>query len=1035
MALILESCSLRSGLALDSLVGIIRRESRGERRVADSSATQSIVREQLGERSMGDRSEDRDRKSGLGSPASGPNGLDEPSEPESPFYPSFGINAGFVEELQSRYQIDPDSVDASWEDQFKGRFEHSAPKPPETVLVNSAAPPVESARSELISSEEGSVVEIQMADRYARVLRLIDFYRARGHRIAKSDPLGEASDYFPELDPAHYGLGHADMEHNFISGDLPGEAVQTLQEILDRLQQIYCGSVGFEYSHVQDPGRKAWLRENFEEEQHRFEIGREERGRIYADLTRAELFERFLHTKFIGQKRFSLEGAELAVPMLDAIVEQCPKLGVREVVLGMSHRGRLNVLGNVMGKPYAAIFSEFQDNPLFQTPFGSGDVKYHKGFSADRYAKDGTRVHMTLTSNPSHLEAVDPVALGRAKAKQTVAKDTEGQTILPVLLHGDAAFAGQGIVAETLNLSRLEGYSTGGTIHLIINNQIGFTTTPAEARSTLYCSDVAQMIQVPIFHVNGEDPEAAVHCLKLALEYRQRFGEDVVIDLICYRRHGHNEADEPAFTQPRLYEKIRSRPSVRKLYGQRLVEQGVFSTAEIEKMDQEVQEALSEAYESIAFNPPGPDEPYEPRGPWQGYQRERPEGPCVTGVSEERLAEVVAGLGAVPGYFHVHPKLASLIEQRGRIIRDSQPVDWAMAEALAFGTLVLEGAPVRLSGQDSSRGTFSQRHATFVDQKNGEEYVSLDHLSNTQARFEVYDSLLSEAAVLGFEYGYSLVDPSTLTLWEAQFGDFANGAQVIIDQFITSAPTKWGRMSGLVMLLPHGYEGQGPEHSSARVERFLQSCAEDCLQVVNCTTASQYFHVLRRQICRPYRAPMVIFTPKSLLRSPLAASPIENFISGSFESVIDDAIAGASPDSVERLIFSFGKVHYDLCEERVSLFPKELDRVALIRIEELYPWPKSELQSVIGKYRNVQSVVWAQEEPRNMGGWTFVQERLPEELPTGITLQYAGRKASSSVATGSSRVHRAEQKGLLADAFSGLGEGENDPWDSLQVKP
>ncbi|MEE3327772.1 MAG: 2-oxoglutarate dehydrogenase E1 component, partial [Myxococcota bacterium] len=755
---------------------------------------------------------------------------------------------------------------------------------------------------------------------------------------------------------------------------------------------------------------------------------------IYEGLTRAELFERFLHTKFIGQKRFSLEGAEPAIPMLDTIIEHCPQHGIREIVLGMSHRGRLNVLANVLKKPYEAIFSEFQDNPLIQTPFGSGDVKYHKGYSADRYTQNDERIHLTLTSNPSHLEAVDPVALGRAKAKQTFAGDSSGESILPVLLHGDAAFAGQGIVSETLNLSRLNGYSTGGTIHIIINNQIGFTTTPAEARSTLYCSDVAKMIQVPIFHVNGEDPEAAVHCLKLAVDYRQRFGDDVVIDLVCYRRHGHNEADEPAFTQPRLYEKIRNRPSMRKLYADRLTESSEFSSEEVETLDKAVQSELTQAYDSIAFRPPGPDEPYAPRGPWKGYQRERPTESVETAVSLETLSQIVSGLGTVPDSFHIHPKLRSLIEQRGRVLEDGHSIDWAMAEALAFGSLVLEGSPVRLSGQDSSRGTFSQRHALFVDQESGEEYVPLSDLSSDQARFEVFDSLLSEAGVLGFEYGYSLADPSTLTLWEAQFGDFANGAQVIIDQFVTSALTKWGRMSGLVMLLPHGYEGQGPEHSSARIERFLQICAEDCLQVVNCTTAAQYFHVLRRQILRPYRAPLVIFTPKSLLRSPLAASLRDDFTQGHFQPVIDDPLASGSAHAVERLILSFGKVHYDLVEERKQILTEAPERVSLVRIEEIYPWPEAELRGIHERYPNLNCVVWAQEEPRNMGGWSFVQERLRADLPPDVRLVYAGRAASSSTATGSSRAHHAEQRTLVADAYAGLGESGDDPWALLRAE-
>ena len=949
-------------------------------------------------------------------------GLDEPRPPQSPYYPEYGINAGFVEEIHDRFQADPGAVDPTWSSAFVGKTE-----PPRSPAPGPepAAPPARptsdrsSARNGAISREE-SMGDLQRADRYARVLRLIHFYRARGHRIANTDPLGGQSTYFPELDPAHYGFGAADMKEMFITGDLPGDVVQSLESILQRLRRTYCGTIGAEYTHVQDPGRKAWLRETMEETQNIPSLSLPDQERILEGLVKAESFERFLHTKFLGQKRFSLEGAETAIPMLDAIVEGAPSLGIREVVLGMSHRGRLNVLANVLDKSYAAIFSEFADNPLLSSPFGSGDVKYHKGFSTDRFVRTGERIHLTLTSNPSHLEAVNPVVVGRAKAKQVRAGDAEGESILPVLLHGDAAFAGQGIVAETLNLSQLRGYSTGGTVHLIINNQIGFTTTPAEARSTLYCSDVAKMIQVPIFHVNAEDPEAALHCIRLALEYRQRFGDDVVIDLVCYRRHGHNEGDEPAFTQPRLYSKIRSRPSVRKIYAEALIEKAILDKAGVQSIEEEIAGRLQAAYDESQSQPAGPDEPYEPNGPWQGFSRTRPSDSPDTAVSRDRLAEIATGLGNLPPYFHVHKKLAALVERRQKTVSESAPIDWGTGEALAFGSLLLEGTAVRLSGQDSSRGTFSHRHAVLTDQESGEEYAPLDHLSGTQARFEVYDSLLSEAAVLGFEYGYSLAEPNTLVLWEAQFGDFANGAQVIIDQFISSAHVKWGRMSGLVMLLPHGYEGQGPEHSSARIERFLQCCAEDSLQVVNCTTPAQYFHVLRRQMSRRYRAPMVIFTPKSLLRAPFATSTVEDLTQGRFQPVIDDAVAGKSPEKTERLFLSFGKVYYDLVDERSSRFGPDPSRAALVRIEELYPWPEAILSDLIRRYPNLKECVWVQEEPSNMGAWSFVRDRLEALLPDSVPLRYAGREPAASPAAGSMRVHRSEQTDLMASAFQGL---------------
>ncbi len=984
----------------------------------------------------------------------------EPAQPESSFYTDFGVNAAVVEEIRDRYQVDPTSVDASWQTRFtngapvNGAAHPSveavaprvqpAPPAPDRAATAAASIPVhpQDVRHGLVGGADSStptveptlrvvredvgeraaaihdpVLGLQLADKYARVFRLIHFYRARGHRIANSDPLGGQSTYFPELDPAHYGFGHDDLDAKFTTGDLPGGSVQSLREIIARLQRTYCGSIGAEYTHVQDPGRKAWLREIMEESENQPSFGDADRQSILMKLSKAELFEHFLHTKFLGQKRFSLEGAETLIPMLDAAVETAPQFGINEIVLGMSHRGRLNVLANVMGKSYESIFSEFEDNPLILSPFGSGDVKYHKGYSRDRFVESGERVHLTLTSNPSHLEVVDPVVVGRAKAKQVRAGDTEGETILPVLLHGDAAFAGQGIVAETLNLSQLRGYSTGGTIHIIVNNQIGFTTTPAEARSTLYCSDVAKMIQVPIFHVNGDDPEAAVHTVKLALAYRQRFGDDVVIDLVCYRRHGHNEGDEPAFTQPRLYAKIRKRDSVLKRYGRELVESGVLTREAADQIDEEHKERLEEALRTVHSRPPGPDEPYEPNGPWTGFARVRPDTPCETRVPIERLEEIAKGVSTLPSYFHVHPKLASLIDRRARTISDDMPVDWAMGEIFAFGSLLLEGTPVRLSGQDCSRGTFSHRHAVFVDQESGEEYAPLDHLSDQQARFEVYDSLLSEAGVLGFEYGYSLADPSTLVLWEAQFGDFVNGAQVIIDQFITSAHVKWSRMSGLVMLLPHGYEGQGPEHSSARIERFLQTCAEDSMQVVNCTTPAQFFHVLRRQMNRRYRAPMVIFTPKSLLRLPAASSRITEFTDGEFQTVLDDPITQDAPEAVERLLFCFGKVYYDLRTVAKEIAPAKVGSVAVIRVEELYPWPEDRLREVFAKYSNARVVKWVQEEPANMGGWTFVRDRLEALVPEGIRLRYAGRVAAASPATGSMRIHKREQRGLAEQAL------------------
>ncbi|MCA9511127.1 MAG: 2-oxoglutarate dehydrogenase E1 component, partial [Myxococcales bacterium] len=854
----------------------------------------------------------------------------------------------------------------------------------------------------------------------ARVLRLIHAYRARGHRIAQNNPVEDVDEYFPELDPAHYGFGTEDLAHPYeVADEVPGPPIQTLAEIIERLKATYCGPVAVEFTHVQDPGPRQWLRERMEACQNRPSLAPEERKHVLERLSAAELFERFLHTKFLGQKRFSLEGAESLIPLLDTIVEDAPSHGIGEIVFGMAHRGRLNVLANILGKSYAAIFGEFEDSPLLDSPFGSGDVKYHKGFSNDRTTRSGDNVHLTLTSNPSHLEVVDPVVEGRCRAKQVRTGDLTGESIIPVVIHGDAAFAGQGIVAETLNLANLRGYSTGGTIHVIVNNQIGFTTTPAEARSTLYCSDVAKMIQVPVFHVNGDEPESVVYCVKLALAYRQRFRQDVVIDVICYRRHGHNEGDEPSFTSPGLYKRIRARASVRKLYSDALVEAGVITAEEAQGIEDVLGEQLQEALQVIQSRPPGPDEPYEPRGPWTGFDRVRPQEHPDTSASLELLSQVAEGLGSVPQGFEVHPKLRTLLEKRRKSVSDNQPLDWAMGELLAYGTLVLEGTPVRLSGQDSARGTFSHRHAVVVDQNTDEEFCALANLADYQARFEVYDSHLSEAAVLGFEYGYSLADPYTLVLWEAQFGDFVNGAQVIIDQFISSAHVKWQRMSGLVMLLPHGYEGQGPEHSSARIERFLQICAEDCMQVANCTTPAQYFHLLRRQMKRSYRAPLVVFTPKSLLRAPHATSPVEALTHGSFQPLIGDAMAARHAAEVERLIFCSGKVYYDLIAERERRLGENAHRVAICRVEQLYPWPSGRVAEMLRTFKNAERVMWVQEEPRNMGPWTFVRPRLREACE-GRAFAYAGRDEAASPATGSMRIHKQEQARLLEDAFAAI---------------
>ena len=915
----------------------------------------------------------------------------------------FGVNAALVEEIRERYDVDPSSVDPDWAALFEQQAK-SQESSPATV------------------TDQSNSLGPRVAAKHAKVLRLIHSYRARGHRVAGTDPLGSRTAYFPELDPAHYGFGDAELDRVFIAGDLPGGPEQTLREILERLRATYCRTIGAEFTHIQDPGRKAWLMQRMEKNQNSPSFDAATRLAILEKLSAAELFERFLHTRFLGQKRFSLEGAESVIPALDVIAEDAPSHGIRELVLGMAHRGRLNVLSNILGKSLESIFSEFEDAPLLESPFGSGDVKYHKGFSSDRITRSGDRVHLSLTSNPSHLEAVDPVVEGRVRAKQVRNGDLRGDTVLPVLVHGEAAFAGQGVVAETLNLARLKGYSTGGTIHLVINNQIGFTTMADESRSTLYSTDVAKMIQIPIFHVNGDDPESVVHCVKIAMEYRQRFHEGAVIEIVCYRKHGHNEGDEPRFTQPLLYEKIHNHQSTRLRYTEQLIQQGLLRKEDTDRIEEDLNSQLSQALQAIKTKPPGPDEPYDPRGPWTGFSRVRPEEDVDTKVSIERLTQIAEGLARVPQEFALHPKLRVLMDKRHKVVAEDGAIDWSLGEALAFGSLLVEGTPVRLSGQDCGRGTFSQRHAIVVDQKTGQEFAPLDHLSTTQARFEVYDSPLSEAAVLGFEYGFSLADPTTLTLWEAQFGDFANGAQVIIDQFISSAHVKWQRMSGLVMLLPHGYEGQGPEHSSARIERFLQLCAEESMQVANCTTPAQYFHLLRRQMRREYRSPLVIFTPKSLLRLPRATSQPVDLAEGMFYRVIDDVEAREHPNDVNRVLICSGKVYYDLLEETERRKQNgDAGNVAIIRIEEIYPWPANELAEIVRQYVNAEKVIWVQEEPANMGAWTFVRERLTDVLRPQQRIGYAGRPEQASPAVGSLRVHRQEQELFLSVAFAGLG--------------
>jgi len=851
----------------------------------------------------------------------------------------------------------------------------------------------------------------------AAVLQMINAYRVRGHLIADLNPLGVEPGYHAELDPTTYGLNIWDFDREFITGNLArGESasVATLREIIETLRQTYCGRLGCEYMHIQHPEQKRWLQQRMEPQANNWPIEDTARRRTLLRLLEAEGFEHFLHTRFVGQKRFSLEGGESAMVILGECLERAADAGMREVFVGMAHRGRLTVLANLVGKSMSQIFGEFEGNVDPDTTQGSGDVKYHLGASGIQRTSSGREIKVSLSPNPSHLEAVNPVVEGIVRAKQIFLGDTTKDQVLPVLVHGDAAFAGQGVVAETLNLSQLKGYSTGGTIHLVINNQIGFTSTPEESRSSTYCTDVARTVQAPILHVNGDDPDACVRAIQVAFDYRMAFHKDVVIDMVCYRRYGHNEGDDPSYTQPLMYKVINAKKSPGDLYAERLLKEGVVTAEASERIRKQIQEALDAAHAEAQHR----GEKWELQEVTE-YDEELPAPAPRTAVDERQIERVVKGITTFPDDFVLHPKLKGFINKRKAIL-EGGAADWATAEALAFGTLVLEGTPVRLSGQDSGRGTFSQRHLEYFDHENGHVYTPMANLDPRQARFEVYDSSLSEYGVMGFEFGYSLGDPLTLTLWEAQFGDFANGAQIMIDQFIASCQAKWGQPSGLVLLLPHGYEGQGPEHSSARIERYLQLSAEDNWQVANPSTPAQYFHLLRRQMYagpdrRGLRKPLVIFTPKSLLRLPKAVSHLADFTSGQFQPVLGDT-GGAAPDRVARIIFCSGRIYYDLINERTR---READHVAIVRLEQLYPWPAKELEDTLWRYPSTAEIIWAQDEPRNQGAFLFVRDRLEPMLEaTRRHVRYAGRPEAAAPSTGTSKRHAQEQAAVFEDAFS-----------------
>lgn len=914
-------------------------------------------------------------------------------------------NADVIDEQYVLWKEDPLSVDLAWRAFFEG-FELAAEN------GAAAASPATPKTVASTGSAKGAIPPIE----YARAIKQTQFtgalfaYRNLGHTQANINPLLREVPRNPKLELEYLGFSEENLEEVYWSGNYLKGMEMTVRELIAVMRETYCEKIGVEYIHIQDTPQRRWLQAQMEPQRNKPAYPTEKKHRILDRLIKAEEFEHFLHNNFVGQKRFGLEGGETIIAALDALLEQGPQAGVKEYVIGMAHRGRLNVLSSILRKSYAYIFHEFSDDYRPDTQHGDGDVKYHLGFEATvtNTKKESIKIH--LAANPSHLEAVNPVVEGRARALQRLADDMDQRKkIIPILIHGDAAFAGQGIVAEVLNFSQLAGYSTGGTIHFIINNQIGFTTDPSEARSTPYCTDIAKMIEAPIFHVNGDDPEAMVWVTELALAYRQKFGRDVVIDMYCYRRHGHNESDEPAFTQPTLYNDIRNHPSVVTIYGQRLIDEGEATAEQIETAKEYWRGGMLRYYEETRAKEEAGEPVIKPLdGPVANYQPAYAFREVSTNITANQLETLARALLRIPENFDINPKIKRQLLTKLENFEANTGIDWAFAESLAWGSLMMEGIHVRLSGQDCARGTFSQRHAVFYDSQTREKYVPLMEMEGRKGFLCVHNSLLSEAAVLGFDYGYSLDFPNMLCMWEAQFGDFVNGAQVIIDQFISSSESKWHRVSGLVMLLPHGYEGQGPEHSSARLERFLQLCADDNIQVANCTTPAQYFHILRRQMHRAFRKPLIIMTPKSLLRHKECVSKIEDFTDDVFHSILGDA---EGPEAPDRTILCSGKVYYDLIAYRRE---KEISDTAIVRIEQFYPFNTDRLQKIVGTHQ--QTLVWCQEEPQNMGAWTFMAPRIESTMKRRPL--YAGRDAAASPAVGNLNTHKLEQHSLVERAFT-----------------
>jgi len=899
-------------------------------------------------------------------------------------------NAPYIERMYEQWRQDPASVPSDWAAFFAG---------------------VEFSGT-LGATAEGAAPAGQPS---GGVYGLVHAYREFGHLLSDLDPLGEAPSGHPFLELGALGLAGADLGLPVDASAFRGEFSGTLRELIAALRETYCGTVGVEFMDVPDPAQRAWLQERMETSRNHAQLSDADRVHILSRLKSADAFEQFLHVKYVGQKRFSLEGAATLIPMLDMLIEAGADRGVEQIVLGMPHRGRLNVLAHVLGKPLEAMFSEFESKFTPEDVGGLGDVKYHQGYSELRQTRSGRAMHLDLNYNPSHLEFVNPVVLGSMRARQDLSHDHARDRGFPVLIHGDAAFAGEGIVPETLVMAQLPAYHTGGTIHIVVNNQVGFTTSPWHQRASRYCTDIARVIGAPVLHVNGDDPEAAVHAARLAVEFRAAFKRDIVVDLVCYRKHGHNELDDPTFTQPAMYQRIAAHAPAAKRYAERLIAAGVLDAAAVERIERDLDRVLQAAHQRVrATEPVEASRPLG--GAWSGLEWAGEDWNATTAVDRAALTRVLDGMSRLPGDFRAHPRIVRLIADR-REMFDHDRIDWGLGESLALGSLLLEGRHVRLSGQDTGRGTFSHRHAVLRDQDDGHRVIPLQAVAPGQGRFEVYDTPLNEAGCLGFEYGYSTADPFTLVLWEAQFGDFANVAQVMIDQFIAAGESKWRRMSGMVLLLPHGYEGQGPEHSSARLERFLELCANGNLQVCNLTTPAQLFHALRRQLHRRFRKPLVIMSPKSLLRHKRAISPVSAFTEGGFQNLIDDP-AVEDPRAVRRVLLMSGKVYYTLLEARDA---RSLDDLVLVRLEQLYPFPRAELIELLARYPGARDIRWVQEEPANMGAWRAIRHRLEAVLGDGATLSLAARKASPTPATGYYAKHVEQEQELLDRALCEVG--------------